>query len=370
MTTRRRWWAVAAIAGLLALLLVPALSLADTTIQGDIFRERKNAEVPAGVVVQGDVRVVRADAGIAGKVEGNVTVERGSLTVSGQVAGDVRVIRGTVKVTSTGKIDGTLFLERSSLDRETGAQISTVKTEDSGGDVVVGPEGVRAGGLQIGPEGIQGPGISIGPDGVHLPGLDIDPSGVRTPGMVIGPAGIDVGTWGGLGLLFGIFNPVFKFFKWAAVFALALAVVAIWPGPVKNLSLLIGEDPGRTFLAGLLATGVLILAALALLITIIGIPLAMVLLFAAWIAYFFGYVSLSVYLGHKLGETVPALKGSDASPFLPLLVGSLALTIAGLVPVIGWLVGMASWLFAIGVVYQSRFGLSWPSFKKHPPTVT
>lgn len=360
---KRRYWALAALVAVMAL-VAPLMAMADT-IKGDLTADHRDAEVSSDTVIQGDVRVSHGNATIKGKVDGQVWVSHGNLELSGEVSGDVHVDHGNAHAASTAKISGTLFADHTTVQKDDGAQVSSL-VDGRGGTTPPAPPGTApeaggadVGGVHFGPDGITGPSFSIGPGGVHFPGFTAGPDGVQAPGFMAGPTGVHVGGFGHLADFWGFFNPVLTFFRWAALFAVGLVVIAIWPTPVENMVALLDSNPTRTFVAGLMALVVFLIGAVGLLITIIGIPLVLVLAIAFGLAWFAGYLALAIYLGHKLGNAFPQLSGNHPL-FMPFLVGSIALALASFIPIVGPLVSAAAWLFAVGVVYQSFFGTAWP----------
>ncbi|GAB6876780.1 hypothetical protein [Thermaerobacter litoralis] len=107
-------------------------------------------------------------------------------------------------------------------------------------------------------------------------------------------------------------------------------------------------DPWRTGLVGLVAMGLFYPAIFLVAITIVGIPVALAMVFVYALARLGGYMAVAMLLGRRISA------GRD--PLLTLGVGVFALAFLRYVPVIGWLAGLVVASLSIGAVIQTRFG--------------
>jgi hypothetical protein len=107
---------------------------------------------------------------------------------------------------------------------------------------------------------------------------------------------------------------------------------------------------------GLLAAIVVPLAVLILAVTVIGLPLAMIVC----ALYFVCKCLSSIVFGIFLGKSIFRLFGHDLSPYLAVIIGLLLLFFVFLIPYIGWLIVLVTWLFGLGAViltgYRMRKG--------------
>jgi cytoskeletal protein CcmA (bactofilin family) len=103
-------------------------------------------------------------------------------------------------------------------------------------------------------------------------------------------------------------------------------------------------------LLGLLTLIVVPIGALLVCITLIGIPLA-ILVLVLWVAALvFSAIPVSIFLGR-------VLLGRGISPYLALLLGLVALTLVGLVPILGRVVKLLTILFGLGVYARASKGM-------------
>lgn len=350
---RRRAGALALLALLAALAVWPAAALAQSVIEGDLRRSTGTATVPADMILRGNLHVTTGRAVVDGRVEGDVNVTTGDVEISGTVTGDVKVITGDVYLGPRSVVEGKVAVVTGQVRRADGARV------DGGVNSVSSPGQTRVetpdGTFVIDDNGIRGPGIYIGEDGVRLPGLTIDDSGVR---FVDGDSWDDW-RWEGMhGFNFfpGFENPLFRILRWAGLFAVGAAALALMPKHLERMAEEIGARPVHVGLVGLLVIFLSPFALLLLVVTIIGIPVIPFAVIAWAVAKFLGWVALSLWLGDLLASSIEPLRGNHGRSFLRLLAGSLVLALAGMVPVLGWLVGMIGAFIGLGVVWVTRFG--------------
>lgn len=130
---------------------------------------------------------------------------------------------------------------------------------------------------------------------------------------------------------------------------LATIIVALFPVPVERVKASIEGNPGKMVLVGLLAWIVIIPSIFIVALTIIGIPLALLMGAAVWVAGKLGTAGLVLIIGRAL------LKNTESSPAVAAL-GALLLGAVTILPIVGGLVGLAVSLVTIGAVTVTRFG--------------
>jgi hypothetical protein len=138
--------------------------------------------------------------------------------------------------------------------------------------------------------------------------------------------------------------------QFAMFLALGLLLLVITPRRVEVVGRSLTNSPGKALLTGFLGTLALPVLALLLIVTIVGIPLVAVLVLAIVAATILGFTSLAQLLGEKLPL------GTRGGQVLRLAVGTALLVLATKVPVLGFLVWIAGWLFIFGAVLRTRFG--------------
>ena len=234
----------------------------------------------------GSVNVYGGNATIDGNVSGNVTVVAGSAIVNGSVNGNVTAIGGDITLGERADVGGNV--------------------DALGGTVRKSPEAVVAGNIEH--------GFTFG--------------GV-TPLSWLGFTGDIVMRW------------------WSMLFwGLAGALVAIFfPRQLRSVRSVVRREPVMSFVAGIATVVVGIVVALVLFITCIGIPVALALAVAMWLAWILGTVAIGLWIG----EGLLRLGGSsDRSPVLASVMGVLLLTVCESIPCAGGILNLAAGLTGLG----------------------
>ena len=139
----------------------------------------------------------------------------------------------------------------------------------------------------------------------------------------------------------------------------ALLLAAIAPGTVRSAVTAIRADTGRVAIGGLVFWLALPLAAVPLLLTVVGAPTAL----AIWLLVlpavaFAGYIVSAIWIGQLIVDR----RGERHHPYVAALVGTALLLAVGLIPFLGGLVG-----FAAAIVGGSALALTaWRSFRSGP----
>jgi cytoskeletal protein CcmA (bactofilin family) len=244
------------------------------------------------VVVSGDVTVAR------GQTVDGVYVVNGDTTIAGEVAGDVIALSGDVLV--SGRIDGDLFTA--------GGEARLLPSAEVTGDVGYGDEHPR---------------------------IALD---ARVHGDVSKQDWPDVG---------GVVSGIGEFVIWLAitlsllVFGALLLLIA--PRAADALEARSRERLGPTIAIGIAIAIVLPVAAFIAAITLVGLPLAIGLGLLMLPLGTTAYLVAAYALGRRMVEP-------PRHRMLAFLAGLGALRIAAYVPVLGTIVGIAAFLFGLGLI--------------------
>lgn len=352
---------------------------ADVSLQGRVGGDVEGlaADVRIDADIGGDINMASADFYQAGRVGGDMQIAAADITVTGNILGNAQLAGADVLL--SGRVEGDLH----------GAGASVVIDEDAyiGGDVELGGRdvlirGTIAGGLEVsgrevrisgqidGPVEIEGRHVFIessarlgGPVRVEGPNEPVVADGaVLAQGVEYSFAEFrdrDFGDFEGprLDLDFGpplwAFGSVFAF----SAFVLGMLAALIAPRSVASLATAFRRRPWVSGLLGLvlLAVSPVLIGTLFILlaVTVIGIPLGMILLFAYPIILFMGFalggIAVADMIFNRKGGQ--AGLGLRAISFLVVIVAIAAL---GAIPVLGWLisvivlcVGLGAWSIAI-----------------------
>lgn len=261
----------------------------EAPVQGSLRAAGGSVEVGPGARISGSASLAGGNVVVKGPIQGNLHVGAGDVTLDGPVAGDAYVGAGSLSLGPNARIEGKLKFRGGELNRDPGAQ-------------VVG-------------------GLVQAPPRVHRH--------ERTAGERM-----TRGWFWSLGLV-----------------VLAALLAGVLPGPSQRLAQELRERPGMTTLVGFLALTAIPVAAVMLMITIIGIPIA-VLVFVLYAALLMiGYVWLAVVLGGLLldrfnAETAARTAWRVGAAALAMII----LAIAVRVPLVGGFVKFAALVVGVGMI--------------------
>ena len=354
-----------------------AASAAADTLGREVYRGGKVGDdiYAAGVhvvidaEVTGDVAAAGAIVRVGRRVSGDVAVGGGVITVSGEVADDVRLTGGAIEVEAV--IGDDLFAA--------GGSVELLPTTRVGGSAMIAAigrvavAGDIAGGLSVASATIDiasriggsveaagrrirlFPGTVIGGDFTYFSAepADIAPDVVirgktihrvaRSPLEMEAVRTVAGAVWYGLGL------------AWLAGLALMGGLILlIAPSALTGATGAFHRAFGPALGYGALVLFAAPLALLFLLVTVIGIPLALAAGAAFAVALFLGYLTAAFWLGDRclwlIGKSGTRHRGLR---LLGLVVALIVLKAVGAVPFLGWVVilvavmaGVGAWIFA------------------------
>lgn len=291
---------------------------AGETVRGDL--EAVGGTVLVQGTVDGDLEATAGTVVIAGEVTGDVEAVAGSVTIEGTVGGDVGVAAGSLLVRDGATVGGTLEAAAGAV------QVDGTVGGDArlaGEEVVVGPTASVGGNLEYDAERFSiAPGVVAGSvtpnDDMEFafgPAFGPGDFDVRVP-----PASFPVGTFAIYGFLVNLL--------------LGAALLTVAPGFARRVTRLGTERTVRSGGAGLLTVVGVPVALVLLVITIVGIPLSLagvvLFLLVLWIAQVYGALVLGTWLlslgdrDNRWGALVLGLAVLVVLPFVPFGLGGVA----------------------------------------------
>ncbi|MEP7262389.1 MAG: polymer-forming cytoskeletal protein [Usitatibacter sp.] len=311
------------IAAFLSCLLLAGTAAAEDSILGDSMRIGGSVHLQEATAGNFDAigGSVRIDAGVAGNlraaggsikvgvgaaIEGDASLAGGNITVRGPIHGDLHAAGGNITIDAP--ITGDAYVAGGSLTLGPEARIDG-KVKFRGGEMHVDPAAVVTGGTN------SNPGRSHRPEASEH-------------------------------------SPVTHAVFWTiGLAALAALLAAAFPGSSQHMAQELRERPWHTSLLGLLVLTAVPLAALLLMVTLIGIPLGLlaILLYAALL--FVGYVWIAVVVGGLLldrfnAETAALVAWRVGAAVLAMVV----LAILVRVPFLGGIVKFVALLAGVGMI--------------------
>lgn len=234
----------------------------------------------------GNVDVYGGSATIDGSVQGNVTVVGGSAIVNGAVSGNVTAVGGSITLGANANVGGNV--------------------DALGGNVQKAPSATVGGNIEHG----------------------FTFHGVTPLSWLTSTGGFFLRGWS---MLF---------------WGLAAALAAIFfPRQLRNVRAVVRREPALSLGAGIATVVIGAVVALVLLITCIGIPVALVLGLGMWLAWVLGTVAIGLWIG----EGLLRLGGSsDRSPVLASVLGVLLLALCEAIPCAGGILSLAAGFTGLG----------------------
>jgi hypothetical protein len=263
---------------------------------------------------------------------------------AGEKVGDVIAVGGSVHIGKGATVDDVVAI---------GGRIETDADVQINGDATA-----------IGGEEHLGTGTQVAGNSVTLGGaLELDPGaavkgqhvnlqdtlGFHHPDWHLFGAGGSGG--GGLLVLFW----VRKLAEFVLYFCLGALLLFAAPTHLATMEAFLVRQPIRAGLAGFLATLAIPILAVLLLVTIVGLALIPVEIFAVALAVVMGFTALSVLIGNRL--RVPMRGGG----LLGLAVGTAIVVALTSIPFFGGVILVTAWFVALGAGLATRFGSLQPS---------
>ncbi len=287
-----------AVLGLVVLLPMPAHAF-EKKAWGDVVVEEGEIEsevsTPVGNVrvdgiVEGDVKAGMGHVVVNGKVGDDIHAGRGNVEVYGPVGGGVEAGFGNVYVDD--HVVGDVNVGHGDVELDSGA--------DVGGSVSSG-----SGKITGNTEAVQGTlATDVRPD------VDHEPDWFGIPDLV--------------GWIFGT----------AAFVACSVLLAVLVPGPLLAAARRAEESPGWSLVLGIGSVPAVVVFAVVLAVSIVGIPL-LLLLAPAYLAFvFFGALVAAYFVGRRVVFATGHYRGGNA---LAAIVGAIILAVAYLIPVVGGL---------------------------------
>ncbi len=312
-------WMIAALLALSALVMLPTAALAagDAAPVRDEVVFGRDFTLQTGRTITGDLVVIGGSLTMekGSEVTGQGVVIGGSADILGHVRGDLVVVGGSIEMDAAAIVGGDLVVPFGQVDIDPAAQVVGTIVDDV--DFPWGDGQWRNNDYSY----------------------DYDYSYNR--------GGVERGIVGDF---------IWLLFRSVAMATVALLLVLFMQKHMQRVADTLLAEPALSGGIGLAGVVVLGIATIALSITIILIPVAILLPFLLVLAWGFGWISVGLEVGRRMGEAFKA----TWSPALQAPMGTFALTFAtgvvGMIPCLGGLLGLVVGLAGLGAVILTRFG--------------
>lgn len=337
--------------------------MSDEVIDGTLYSAGNDLKMEG--TVQGDLMCAGQNIEITGTVEGDVLCAGQNVTVSGHVMGDVRVVGQVVAV--KGKVDGSVTLAGQNVDIDSAATIArdvTIVGQQVRVEGTVGRDVEALGSsfttrAAIGRDlDVTSPAITLG-NGTAVAGFfmyvsendaTVD-SGAKIAGKTEHKQPPeDQRSQQTMSPMAHISSALFGFASFLMVGAVLLFAA---PRVVRAATYTMQTSPAATVGAGFIALFAPPFIAVALLMTVIGFPLAVIILLSWIVSLMIGIV----FTAHVVGRAVITKLGwqDPFRNFASLVMGLFLLFLIGLVPIVGGLVVFIAVIWGVGGLYYAAF---------------
>ena len=272
----------------------------DAPVNGSVKIAGGNVTVGPNAIVSGDVSIAGGNVDVEGTIKGKLRAAGGNVRLDGPVAGDASIAAGTLDLTPKARIEGSLHYRGRELHRDAAAQ-------------VVG-------------------------------GIDHETRGwPRHRERTATERFLHGWVWS------------------TGLIILAAVIAAALPGASNRMALELRERPWITPLLGLLALTTIPIAAVLVMITIIGIPIGVLALIGYVFLLLLGYVWVAVVVsGMLLDRVKPATAARTAWHAGAAALAMLALAILVRVPFVGGFFKLAALAVGVGMIVAVVLRLARP----------
>jgi|GEM_PF-5837822 len=328
----------------------------DEVISDDLYVV--GGKVRISGAVKGDVFVAGGEVTIDGPVEGNVNAVGGDIAVNATIGGSLRIVGGQATVFDGATIGRDLIFLGGALETKASSTVGRDLLM-TGGDLVSDGTVVRNvlfRGGQVSLAGQTGGWADVGADAIKVvagskvagdlttrtasePRIDATSmvGGEYKNELVAKPTRSPVD-----GVMRG-------FWKALSLFLIALFLVLVFPKKAEAVVHDFRGKVGKNALVGLAAFFLTVPAAVIILITMIGAPFAIALMFVWIVALYAAAAYLAIFVGQLIRKTFAKdrpLGWYDAA------IGAVALWLVAMVPALGGLVELAFLIYSLGVMVR------------------
>ncbi|MGM0770594.1 MAG: hypothetical protein ACQESU_03190 [Halobacteriota archaeon] len=311
------------------------------TILGDVVATGATVDIRGNV--SGDLIVAAGDVTVTGKIGDDVRVACGNFELDGQIGDDLLVASGTIYTNSTTKVGGDTTIRSGDADIEgnyggvldisAGELIFSGNVEGNAildaSDLIIRPESTIKGNLEYStstersiPEGIVGQDINMQKRTQKEDSFD------------------------GEGVL-NVITFIGKIAYYMFLFVLGIISILVFPSKTEEIVRDIQEQPFKNVAVGLLIFVGTIIGSLVLMITIIGIPIALFLLLILFIVVMIAKIYTALWIGEITFRKI----GFEYNQWSVLSVGLFLILVLTELPYIGGIISLLVTLVAIGSIY-------------------
>lgn len=336
----------------------------DTVVDEDYFAFGEKVNISG--VVNGDVYTGAASVLIDGTVNGDLIAGGGSVMISGDVTQDIRVAGGNILI--SGNVGGNVTSAGGTITFSEDSEIEGSVLIGGGSVNLLGPIGkgglIGVGDLTInntfgGNVKVYAESITLGSSSNVEGNFDYwseNEANVLDGSITAGQLtkhepeiGVDV-EQNKQGFNF---NLGFKIFSIISTFILGLLILRLIPKFTNDIADSSLNNKLKSVLIGLVTIILFPFVFVLLLITVVGIPIAIILLFSLITTL----ILVKTFVSFALGKYIGKVANLKVDNWVLLLIGIVVYTIISSFPIVGVLFSIAAYLIGIGAVLLSKKAL-------------
>lgn len=313
------------------------------TVNGDVYVAGGNVIIDG--IVTGDLLAAGGTIIVQGNIAKDIRIAGGNVTITAPVGGNISVVGGNITITQAATVTGSVAAAGGNLHitAPVGKDVSvaggnvTLDTTVSGNvasaadQLTLGPTAKIAGNLTYlsTKQARLEPGAEVAGKTVH----NVPP---KQPTPKPKPEEF-------LGIATSI-TLVLKIIGFISTFILGSLLIWFMPNYSLKTSNLIAEKPWTCLGIGFLTLVLTPIATVLLLISVIGIPIALLLMAALFILFMIAKIFVAMLIGQKIF----VLLNQKAPLLLALLIGLITLEIISIIPVVGFITSFIVTLLGLG----------------------
>ena len=293
----------------------------------------------------GDILAAGGEIKISGEKEGSVRVAGGNISIEGNVPKNVTAAGGNITIEKNSVINGSVYIAGGNIEIR-GDTKGDVKA--AGGRVLLA--GDTDGDVEIWAEEISiRPDVKIGGSLVYYSNSEVSIDENVVAGEIIRkPLPVkEEERKGFLGFLFG-----FELLKFLGLLILGLILYRFFYRNGKNIFDSMEREPWKNLAMGIIAMILIPVSLIILLVSLVGWPLMIVILFGFIIALMVSKIVAAIAVGHFINKRLKERELTEKFPWVNFILGYLVLVVLWIVPIVGWLAVclITAWAFG-GIVW-------------------
>jgi hypothetical protein len=176
--------------------------------------------------------------------------------------------------------------------------------------------------------------------------------------QVVGKVGSLESDWLGVGAAFTALWAVFYFGFILAAIAFALLAAGLGARQVRAAGDLISNEPGLAIVSAIVGLVVIPTLAVLAVITVVGAPFGLAIMLGVFpILVFTGYIVTAIWIGDRIIERTSSWPVRER-PYLAAVIGIAILSVVGIIPFVGALIGLIGFGAVILLIWRTLAGRS------------